>query len=86
MVSPAISFWRDLVHENVSVLGDIPLSFLDQGLVSLFEDNGGFPAAYCFKQDCKDMVDIDWGDIRNPKAFMHCAFTTWRVKAWPSNT
>ena len=47
----------------MSVLGDIPLSFLDQGLVSLFEDNGGFPAAYCFKQDCKGMVDIDWGDI-----------------------
>ena len=86
MLSPPIQFWKDLLPEYERVLGKIPVSFLDQRLVSLFEDNGSFLAAYCFKQDCRDMVDSDWGEIRNPKAFMHCAFNIWKVKAWPSNT
>lgn len=75
-----------MAPEYATKPGGIPLSFLDQRLVSLFEDNGSLQAAYCFKNDCRDMVNIDWRDIRNPRAFMHCAFNLWRVKAWPSNT
>ena len=87
MLSPPVIFRKDLLHEYERVLGKIPVSFLDQRLVSLFEDNGSFPAAFCVKQDCRDMVNIEWGGvIRKPCAFMHGRFNIWRVKAWQSNT
>ena len=86
MLSPPVKFGKDLLPEYERVLGKIPVSFLDQRLVSLFEDNGSFLAAYCFKQDCRDMVNIDWGVSRKPCAFMHCSSNIWRVKAWQANT
>jgi len=61
-----------------------PAVFFDQRLISLFDENGHFPAVVCWMRSCRAMRCVNWEKIRNPKGYMHNNFSIWRMQVWPT--
>jgi len=81
--------WRSWLDEYIRLIKNnnyhFPEQYLDQRLVSLFDENGGFAAVACWMRTCKAIKYVNWTNIRNPRGYMHNNFSIWRVQAWQSN-